>query len=467
MMVEAEAEPGSFRDPSGQVFLKDGRIFRTVNPSIAEDFDSVERSGLFDELIGKGWLIDHQKVDASILGRKGNRAVHVLEHPRLPLVSYPYEWPFPALKAAALLHLDIHLAALERDVTLSDSTAYNIQFIGTRPLFIDVLSFIRYRDGDVWMGHRQFCEQFLNPLLLKSYLGVSHNAWFRGAVEGISVEDLAMLLPWWQRFAPRPFMHVVLQSTFQRRAKNSSETTNTVTRKTPNLPKPALRRMLGGLKNWIAALEPKRRGKTLWQSYAQETSYDNEETNLKKAFITEFVHKSGAKNIWDFGCNTGTYLIAALDAGGEYGVGFDFDQGALEIGFDRASKEKLPIQFLFLDAANPSPDQGWSQLERKGLQKRANGDAVFALAFIHHLAIAKNIPLENLVDWLVGMAPKGIIEFVPKEDPMVQELLRFRKDIFPDYSEDAFRILLLERSRIVHEERVSVSGRRLFWFDRG
>ena len=55
MMVEAE--PGSFRDPSGQVFLKDGRIFRTVNPSIAEDFDFVERSGLFDELIGKGWLI--------------------------------------------------------------------------------------------------------------------------------------------------------------------------------------------------------------------------------------------------------------------------------------------------------------------------------------------------------------------------------------------------------------------------
>ncbi len=86
MMVEAEAEPGSFRDPSGQVFLKDGRIFRTVNPSIAEDFDFVERSGLFDELIGKGWLIDHQKVDASVLGTKANRADHVLEHPRLPLV---------------------------------------------------------------------------------------------------------------------------------------------------------------------------------------------------------------------------------------------------------------------------------------------------------------------------------------------------------------------------------------------
>jgi len=463
MTVEAEA--GSFRDPSGQVFLKDGRIFRTVNPSIAEEFDFVERSGLFDELIGKGWLIDHQKVDASILGTNANRAVHVLEHPRLPLVSYPYEWPFPALKAAALLHMNIHLAALERNVTLSDSTAYNVQFLGTRPLFIDVLSFIPYRDGDLWMGHRQFCEQFLNPLLMQAYLGVSHNAWFRGALEGIPVEDLAMLLPWWRRFTPRPFMHVVLQSTFQRRAKNSSETTNTVTRKTPNLPKPALRRMLGGLKNWIAALEPKRRGKTVWQSYAQETSYDTEETNLKKAFIAEFVHKTGAKQIWDLGCNTGDYLIAALDAGADYGVGFDFDQGALEIGFDRADKEKLPIQFLLLDAANPSPDQGWSQQERKGLQQRANGDAVLALAFIHHLAITKNVPLEDLVDWLVDLAPKGIIEFVPKEDPMVQELLRFRKDIFPDYSEDAFCGFLQQRSRIVQEKQVSAAGRKLFWFE--
>ena len=55
-MVGIEAEPGSFRDPNGRIYAKNGRIFRSVNASIAEDFDFVERSGLFADLIKKGWV---------------------------------------------------------------------------------------------------------------------------------------------------------------------------------------------------------------------------------------------------------------------------------------------------------------------------------------------------------------------------------------------------------------------------
>ena len=111
-------------------------------------------------------------------------ASYVIEHPKLPFVSYPYEWCFSALKSAALLHLDIHLSVLESDITLSDASAYNIQFqSGASPIFIDRLSFRRYREGEFWVGHRQFCEQFLNPLLLRALVGVPHNAWYRGNLE--------------------------------------------------------------------------------------------------------------------------------------------------------------------------------------------------------------------------------------------------------------------------------------------
>ena len=58
---------------------------------------------------------------------------------------------------------------------------------------------------------------------------------------------------------------------------------------------------------------------------------------------------------------------------------------------------------------------------------------VLGLALIHHLAIAKNVPLEMAVHWLMSLAPAGIIEFPNKSDPMVRELLRARPDIFPDY----------------------------------
>ncbi|MGH7419780.1 MAG: class I SAM-dependent methyltransferase, partial [Candidatus Rokuibacteriota bacterium] len=190
------ADLGSFRDPGGRIYLLEDCVYRTVTPAAVEDFEHVERSGLIEALVERGQVLPATKVDGAILGNKADGAHYVVQHPKLPFVSYPYEWPFAALKAAALLHLDIHLEALRRGVTLSDASAFNIQFIGARPVFIDRLSFVRYRPGEIWVGHRQFCEQFLNPLLLRALFGVSHNAWYRGAQEGIAADDLRRLLRW-------------------------------------------------------------------------------------------------------------------------------------------------------------------------------------------------------------------------------------------------------------------------------
>ena len=151
--------------------------------------------------------------------------------------------------------------------------------------------------------------------------------------------------------------------------------------------------------------------------------------------------------IWDIGCNTGDYAKAALESGAGYAVGFDFDQGALDAAFARAESEGLNFLPLFLDLANPTPSQGWAERERRGLTDRASADAILALALVHHLAIGRNVPLEEVVAWLVGLAPNGIVEFVPKSDPMVQRLLRLREDIFDDYSEETFSQHLQARAK--------------------
>ena len=57
------------------------------------------------------------------------------------------------------------------------------------------------------------------------------------------------------------------------------------------------------------------------------------------------------------------------------------------------------------------------------LFERAKADAVLALAFQHHLTIAKNIPLDQTINWILDIAPKGLIEFVPKEDSTVKKML--------------------------------------------
>ena len=218
-MSQARPDRASFRDRSGRVFHCEGRVFRTVMPPAREDFDFVRSTGLIDELVGNGQLVAETSVSPDVLGDAANGADYVIEHPKLPIISYPYEWSFEALKTAALLQLDVHLAALERGVTLADATAYNVQFRGAKPVFIDSLSFRRYVDGEYWSAHRQFCDQFLNPLLLQSVLGVPHNPWYRGSLEGISAEHLSDMLPWYRKLSWGVFTNVVMQARLQNRTR--------------------------------------------------------------------------------------------------------------------------------------------------------------------------------------------------------------------------------------------------------
>ena len=68
-------------------------------------------------------------------------AAGALRHERIPFVSYPFEWPFSMLRDAALLQLDLNRRALRDDLTLKDASAYNVQFRGSEPVFIDIGSF--------------------------------------------------------------------------------------------------------------------------------------------------------------------------------------------------------------------------------------------------------------------------------------------------------------------------------------
>jgi ribosomal protein L11 methylase PrmA len=225
--------------------------------------------------------------------------------------------------------------------------------------------------------------------------------------------------------------------------------------------------MLRQLRRWIARLEPADTGRTVWGDYARTHSYSATGEVAKRAFVARFVGAVRPGPLVDLGCNTGEYGAAALAAGAGGVVGFDFDQRALEAAYARAAAEGLNLLPLVLDAANPSPDQGWHQAERPGFGRRVAGraDAVLALAFEHHLAIGRNVPLDHFLAWLTGLAPCGVVEFVPKHDPTVQRMLALREDIFADYDEASFRTLLGRRARIVEEATVSETGRRLLWYE--
>jgi len=462
--MNAGIDAGSFRDPRGHIYIDDGRVFRTVTKSGLADFQQVRQTGLLDKLVDNNRLVAFEEADAAHLSFVPQDVDLVLEHPRLPFISYPYEWGFQLLKSAALLQLDIYAEALQHDVTLTDASAYNIQFVGSRPIFIDHLAFRPYRDGEFWTAHRQFCEQFLNPLLLRAKLGIVHNAWYRGALEGISTSDLNRLLPLRKKFSWNVFSQVVLQDKFQEASLDKSARATVSINK--GLPKQSFERMLMSMRNWIEKLQPLDSGKTVWGGYAADNSYSGEGASQKRAFIADFARVVQPKLIWDIGCNTGEYSAAALEAGAASIIGFDFDQTAIDMAYQRAVDNDLQLLPLYLDAANPAPDQGWGERERKGLRGRAECDAILALALVHHLAIGKNVPLEAVVNWLLSLAPNGVIEFVPKSDPMVQELLRFRDDIFDKYTLENFERSIQATATIKRWDNVEGSERRLVWYRR-
>jgi len=460
----AVPENASYRDPAGRVYLLGDRILRSVTRAGAADYEFLRDGGLLDDLASDGRLIGCTEIEPSLLG-EAPEVRYILEHPKLSFVSYPYEWCFSALKAAALLHLDLLLESLERGATLSDASAYNVQFQGSQPIFIDVLSFRRYRDGEYWLAHRQFLEQFLNPLLLTALRGVPFNVWLRGRLEGISSDDLRALLPWWRMFDWRVSAHVILPARFQRSAAKIDD--DRVARiKARSLPKSAFRSMLAGLRRWIEGLEPSLPRQSAWSDYAETNEYRAVEAESKANFLRRFVTKVKPRCLWDVGCNTGHYAEVALEAGAKEVIGFDTDHGALEKAFARASKGGLRLLPLYLDAADPSPGQGWRGIERKALHDRVNADGLLALAVVHHLAIGRNLPLKDVVDWLIDLAPQGVIEFVEKDDPRVRQMLRLRKDIFPGYGRENFCAAVLARAEIVEEQEITANRRLLVWYNR-
>jgi ribosomal protein L11 methylase PrmA len=455
-------DPASYRDPGGHVHFVDNKVYRSVLPPGVAQYRAARDSGFLERATAAGRLIEGREVDPTILAQEAPDAVHVLEHPHLDFISYPYCWSFGGLQAAALLTLDLHLDALDSGLTLSDASAYNIQFVGPRPLFIDYLSVIRLEEGQVWLGYRQFCEQFLNPLLLTSKTGVAFQPWYRGTLEGISATDLAPLLPFKSKLNPLIAAHVVLQGKMQR----SVDARRTSKAKRVRLSKTALQNNHRSMRGLVARLSPPTAQMSPWQQYEQTAHYTAEERAAKARFVGAAVADTPSATVWDLGCNSGEYSEIALQHGARRVVGFEPDAGALNAAFQRATAKGLNFLPLSMDIVNPSPMMGWRQQERQGLSQRRNADVVLCLALVHHLVLGRNLPLAEVLDWLVSLAPRGVIEFVPKTDPMACQLLTWKPNVAADYERDSFAAMLRARARIDREEVVTASGRVLFAFSR-
>ena len=227
-MPESEAtrpqlEPGSFRDPDSRVFRCDGRVLRLLSAQGLADWEMFSSSPLSEELVHEGKLVEtHEVYDLEAPGEAlGGDVAAVLEHEVVPFVSYPYEWTFGMLRNAALLQLELVRRAIGEGMMLKDSSPYNVQFCGARPVFIDLGSFERLREGEPWAAYRQFCMLFLYPLLLEAWKGVPFQPWLRGRIGGITPEECRAVLSGRDLLRRGALTHVALHARLERRHQES------------------------------------------------------------------------------------------------------------------------------------------------------------------------------------------------------------------------------------------------------
>ena len=454
-------DPGSFRDPGGFVYRRDGVLYRQIGPSSIADWDAFIASGLADRLIKSGRLVGHEPATLDLAATPAARAV--IRPDPIDFISYPFEWTFSELQDAALLTLDLQLEALKTGWTLRDASAYNIQFRDAKPVMIDSLSFEPQVEGRPWVAYRQFCEQFLAPLAIMSRRDIRLARLLRADPDGVPLDLAAELLPARTRLNLGLLSHLHLHARAQRRYAGNEDDGKAA--KGAQIGRQRLTALITNLRGTVKGLRWSPGG-TEWSDYAEHTSYGERATADKLRLVDQFVREVPGSRAWDLGANTGRYSRIAADAG-KHVLAFDIDPAAAERNYLAIRGEgRTDILPLILDLANPSPGIGWAGQERRSLIDRANPDVLLALALVHHLAISRNVPLPMLFDLFATLAPRAIVEFVPKDDPMVRRLLATREDVFPDYTLEGFRAAAAERFDVIHETPIEESPRVLFLLGR-
>ena len=448
-----EIDPASFRDPSGFVFTRDGTLYRQVNQSYREHFDRLIASGLCERLSSTGRMVSHEVSDIEPLT---DAAYLVITPDRVPFVSYPYEWSFGQLRAAALLTLDIQREAIEHGQSLKDASAYNIQFVGSRPVLIDTLSFEKLDDTRPWIGYRQFCQHFLAPLALSAHTDVRLVQLLRVYVDGIPLDLASRLLPARTRLSLPLLTHIHLHARAQRTHADKS-----IKSARGSMSRRAHLGLLDSLRSCCDKLRWKPPA-TTWGAYYKDTNYSDAAADHKAECVRMMIEEARPATAWDLGANDGRYSRLVSETGA-FTVAFDVDPVAVENNWRRVTGDgDANLLPLLCDLSNPSPGIGWATAERRSLLDRGPVDLVMALALLHHLAIGNNVPFGMTAEFLARLGEWLIIEFVPKEDSQVQRMLASREDIFDGYSEDDFRSEFQRHYEIVRREPLRDSARSIY-----
>ena len=464
-VVNPNRVAGSFRDPSGYVFEREGRVFRAIDGTCHAHLRHLTEKGLLAK-----WIESHMLVGTRFVEEPQNKSLqsehpgyaHFLEHDRIAPITFPYEWTLSMLADAAILTLDLQIRLLSAGFSLKDATAYNIQFVKGRPIFIDLSSIERPGRLDLWFALGQFERIFLFPLLLCQHRGWDLRSYFLSSIHGRDLEQVSRSLGWFALCRPSLLLDVTLPLLLERKENKKQTHDRRVLHKPGTNSEPQLlnlKRLRSKIRKLASGFKP--RG--VWADYTSTCSYDQAAETAKKELVRDFLNSTRPRCVLDLGCNTGDYSFIAAESGAQV-IAADGDPAAVELLYHRLKKDPRPISPVVLDLANPSPAIGYRNRERANFFDRAKSDCVLALALIHHLLVSANFSLAAIRDLFCDLTKEYLVlEFVPTNDPMFQRLMKFRVDLFKDLTLELCLQVFGQRFELIKQQPIAGSPRTLLF----
>jgi SAM-dependent methyltransferase len=458
---------GSFRDPSGFVFLRNEEVFRSIDDDCHSLLAELDDEGKLADWVDRQLIVGTEFVESGDLFNELRDELpetkHFLRHQRIPLVTYPYEWSVSMLADAGIHTIDLQIELLSTGCSLKDATAYNVQFVDGKPTMIDIASIEKPNRLDVWFALGQFLQMFVYPLLLTRRRGWDLRSYFQSNLNGRDIDSVAKSFSAIERLSPGLLLDLTIPWWLHRMSEKKQGSKRDVLEKSVTNTSAQIFN-LKRLRRKIEKLAAGYKTSGVWSDYTKICNYDDEADAAKKKLVRGILMETSPAEVLDIGCNTGTYSFLAAECGANV-TAVDGDHDAIEVLYRRLRENPASINPLVVDFSNPSPAIGYMNVERASFLERSNPDCVMALALMHHLLVSANMSLEAICEQMHAMTRRDlIIEFVPTDDNMFERLMNYRVDLFQHINLQACLAAFQGRFDLLQQHPISGSKRTLLFF---
>ncbi len=460
----------SYRDPDGYVVGLNDQFYRIVYQSFHEDLRLIEENHLLDDpKILRHLRLNEDQWPAEIVEwintnetKENILAVFLLT--KIHLISYPWEWTPAMLKDAALLTLELQATLLDIGLVLKDASFFNIQFINSRPVFIDLLSIKKTGVFYPWHAYGQFLRHFAFPLIALKYGSFTSTVMISAFQDGLDKNTIANLVPVRSYFNIYELINIHLLNAIK--DKGTSKSLHYSENQQKNKLKELVQFNTVSIKK--ISLEKFRIDKSDWGKYYSEDvspQYQHEKEKKINEILSDLPKIDTGL---DLGANTGIYSRLLLKYCDRI-ISVEQDLNCCELIRKEISQSDTPGKewtVILGDLLSPSPALGWMNKERLPLLERIRCSLVLSLALVHHLYFTGSIYFDEIAKFYNSLTGKYLIfEFIHTADAKVQLLAGQNPTRLHSYTKENL-VLELSRYFCLKIEQPITETRTLFLFEK-